>query len=187
MARWTVDHSHTDIQFKVKHLMINTVTGSFTDFDVHVEAEGDEFADAHISFEARVASITTNNEMRDNHLRSDDFFNAEAFPTMSFVSTRFQHLGNHVYTLEGDLTIRDITKHVKLDVVYGGMIVDPWGNIKAGFEAEGRVNRKEFGLMWNGITEAGGVVVSDEVRLHLNVQLVKSVEVESQQEVEATS
>jgi polyisoprenoid-binding protein YceI len=179
MAHWTVDSLHSEIHFKVKHLMINTVTGEFTSYRVKMDAQAPNFADASISFEADVASITTKNEMRDNHLKSDDFFNAEAFPVMSFVSTSFVPKGDNSYALNGNLTIRDITKPVTLDVEFGGTMVDFYGNTKAGFEALGTINRKDFGLMWNGVTEAGGVVVSDAVKLHLNIQLQQTAEVET--------
>lgn len=175
MAQWIVDPMHTDVQFKVKHLMINTVTGEFGSFDVKMDSENENFSDAKITFTADINSISTKNEMRDNHLKSDDFFNAEKFPQMTFVSTSFTPTGDAEYTLTGDLTIRDITKPVTLKVEYGGSMVDFYGNTKAGFEIDGKINRKDFGLMWNGVTEAGGIVVSDDVRLHLNVQLQKLV------------
>lgn len=178
MAQWIVDPLHTDVQFKVKHLMINTVTGEFGSFDVKMESENENFSDAKITFIADINSISTKNEMRDNHLKSDDFFNAEKFPQMTFVSTSFTPNGGAEYTLTGDLTIRDITKPVTLKVEFGGSMVDFYGNTKAGFEIDGKINRKEFGLMWNGVTEAGGIVVSDDVRLHLNVQMQKLVEEE---------
>jgi polyisoprenoid-binding protein YceI len=171
MARWTVDALHSEIHFKVKHLMINTVTGEFTSYRVTMDADAPDFSDARIAFEADVASISTKNEMRDNHLKSDDFFNAERFPVLSFESTSFVPKGDNRYDLHGNLTIRDITKPVTLDVEFGGTMVDFYGNNKAGFEASGSINRKDFGLMWNGVTEAGGIVVSDTVKLHLNVQL----------------
>jgi len=172
MKNWTVDAMHSNVEFKVKHLMINTVTGSFKTFDIAVETEGEDFTNARISFEADVASISTGMPDRDAHLRSDDFFNADAFPKMTFTSTSMVKTSDDTYTLTGDLTIRDITKSVALTVEYGGTMVDPYGNTKAGFEINGKLNRKEFGLKWNAITEAGGVVVSDEVRLHLNIQLM---------------
>ncbi|RPI68949.1 MAG: polyisoprenoid-binding protein [Ignavibacteriae bacterium] len=175
MANWIVDPLHTDVQFKVKHLMINTVTGEFGSFDVKMESEKEDYSDAKITFTAEIASISTKNEMRDNHLKSDDFFNAEKYPQMTFVSSSFTPKGGDTYALAGDLTIRDITKPVVLDVEYGGSMVDFYGNIKAGFEISGKINRKDFGLMWNGVTEAGGIVVSDDVRLHLNVQLQQVV------------
>lgn len=168
---------HSDVQFKVKHLMINTVTGSFTDFSASVESNGTDFTDARISFEAAVSSISTGNEMRDNHLRSDDFFNAEKFPSIRFTSSSMEQITDSTYKLVGSLTIRDITKEVSLNVEFGGTIVDGYGNLKAGFEATGKLNRKDFGLLWNGVTEAGGIVVSDEVRLVLNIQLLQETPV----------
>ncbi|MCO6466544.1 MAG: YceI family protein [Bradyrhizobiaceae bacterium] len=176
MTRWNIDAAHSDVQFKVKHLMINTVTGSFQDFSGTVESNGQDFADAKVTFTAQVASVQTRNEMRDNHLRSNDFFNAEQYPEMTFRSTSMVKTGADTYAMTGDLTIREHTHPVTLDVEFGGTIVDPYGNTKAGFEATGKLNRKEFGLTWNGLTEAGGVVVSDEVRLILNIQLLQTAD-----------
>lgn len=174
MATWTVDTLHSDVQFKVKHLMINTVTGEFTSYSVNVESQAPDFSDASISFEADVQSISTKNEMRDNHLKSDDFFAAEQYPKMSFVSSSLTKKGDNTYTLTGDLTIRDVTKPVDLQVEFGGTMTDFYGNEKAGFEITGTINRKDFGLAWSAVTEAGGIVVSDDVRLMLNIQLQKN-------------
>ncbi len=173
MSNWIVDPAHSEVQFKVKHLMINTVTGEFTSYRVSVESDSDSFENSSISFEADVASISTKNEMRDNHLKSADFFDADQFPTIRFVGKGLTKTGTDTYTLTGDLTIRDITKTVTLSVEYGGQMSDFYGNTKAGFELSGTIDRKEFGLAWNGVTEAGGIVVSDAVKLHLNVQLQK--------------
>ncbi|MFN4986170.1 MAG: YceI family protein [Ignavibacteria bacterium] len=173
MATWIADTMHSDVQFKVKHLMINTVTGEFTSYRATVAAEAEDFSDASISFEIDVNSINTKNEMRDGHLKSDDFFSAEKFPTMSFQSTAYQAKADGQSTLVGDLTIRDVTKTVTLDVEFGGVMVDFYGNTKAGFEITGSINRKEFGLAWDAITEAGGIVVSDNVKLVVNLQLQK--------------
>jgi polyisoprenoid-binding protein YceI len=173
MATYKIDPTHSEINFKVKHLMITNVTGSFTKFDATLESDAADFTDAKISFEADIDSISTHNEQRDGHLKSEDFFAAEKFPKLSFVSKSFTKNGEDEYTLTGDLTIRDVTKTVDLNVEYGGTMTDPWGNVKAGFEINGKINRKEFGLGWGAVTEAGGVVVSDEVKLHLNVQMVK--------------
>jgi polyisoprenoid-binding protein YceI len=170
---WNLDPAHSEVQFKVKHLMISTVTGYFTELSSTVEADNDDFTNARVDFTAQIASISTGQEMRDNHLKSDDFFNAEAFPTMTFRSTGLAKTSGNLYTLTGDLTIRNVTKTVTLHVEFGGMMKDPYGNIKAGFEVSGVLNRKEFGLMWNGVTEAGGVVVSDEVKIYANVQYAK--------------
>lgn len=173
MSTYKIDPAHSEITFKVKHLMITNVTGSFTQFDATMESDAADFSDAKISFEADVNSVTTNNEQRDTHLKSDDFFAAEKFPKLSFVSTSISKKTDDKYKLTGDLTIRDVTKTIDLDVEYGGTMTDPWGQVKAGFDVNGKINRKEFGLGWGAVTEAGGVVVSDEVKLHMAVQMVK--------------
>lgn len=173
MATYKIDASHSEVSFKVKHLMITNVTGQFTRFDATMESEAEDFSDAKISFEADIDSINTNSEQRDTHLKSDDFFSAEKFPKLRFVSTAITKKGDSEFTLAGDLTIRDITKPVTLAVEYGGTMTDPWGQVKAGFEITGKINRKEFGLGWGAVTEAGGVVVSDEVKLIMSVQMVK--------------
>ncbi|MDX1586063.1 MAG: YceI family protein [Balneolaceae bacterium] len=171
---WKIDPTHSEIQFKVKHLVISTVTGSFKTFDGTIESEDDSFENAVATFSADVNSITTNNEDRDTHLKSADFFNAEEFPQLTFRSDSFNKREDGTYTVTGDLTIRDVTKEVELDVNHGGTVEDPYGNTKAGFEITGTINRKEFGLTWSAVTEAGNVVVGDEIKLHLNVQLVQS-------------
>ena len=137
-----------------------------------MESEAADFSDAKISFEADVDSINTNNEQRDGHLKSDDFFAAEKFPKLSFVSSSFVKKGDD-YVLTGDLTLHGTTKAIELDVEFGGTMTDPYGQVKSGFEINGKINRKDFGLTWGAVTEAGGVVVSDEVKLHLNVQMIK--------------
>ncbi|WP_421773347.1 YceI family protein [Gracilimonas sp.] len=179
MATWNIDPTHSEIQFKVKHLVISTVTGNFKSFNGSLKTEGDSFENATVTFEADIDSITTNNADRDNHLKSDDFFNAEEFPKMTFESTSFTSTGNNTYELTGNLTIRDTTKEITLDVEHGGTVDDPYGQTKAGFEINGSINRKEFGLKWNAVTEAGSVVVGNEVKLQLNVQVVESEPVEA--------
>ncbi len=175
MTTYKIDVAHSDILFKVKHLMITTVTGQFKNFDATLTASNEDFTDAQISFTADVNSIDTRSEQRDAHLKSDDFFNAEKFPELKFSSTSFTKNGDN-YILKGDLTIRDITKTVELKVDYNGAMVDPWGQKKVGFEAEAIIKRKEFGLSWDAVTEAGGVVVSNEVKLQLNVQFIQQHE-----------
>jgi polyisoprenoid-binding protein YceI len=170
---WNIDPTHSEIQFKVKHLVISTVTGNFNQFEGGLETENEDFTGASIRFSADVASISTNNEQRDQHLQSDDFFNAAQYPKLTFESTSFVKKDNENYELAGNLTMRDKTLPVTLQVTYGGTMTDPWGNVKAGFEINGKVSRKAYGLNWNAVTEAGGVVVADEVKLHLNVQVVK--------------
>lgn len=173
MATYKIDAAHSEITFKVKHLMITNVTGNFTKFDATLEANADDFSDAKISFEADINSITTNNEQRDGHLKSDDFFGAEAFPTLSFASTSFTKKSDEEYALVGDLTLKGITKSVTLNAEYGGTATDPYGQVKAGFEITGKINRQDFGLTWSAVTEAGGIMVSDEVKLAFNVQMIR--------------
>lgn len=173
MATYKIDVSHSEILFKVKHLMITNVTGSFGQFDATLETTASDFTDAKINFTAAVNSISTNNEQRDQHLKSADFFEAEKYPEIKFESTAFSKKSDEEYELTGNLTIKDITKPVSLKVLYGGTMKDPWGQEKAGFEINGVINRKEFGLNWSAVTEAGGIVVSDDVRLVFNIQMVK--------------
>lgn len=173
-TKWTIDPAHSEIHFKVKHMMVSTVTGAFNEFEGEAETENDDFQGASISFAANIASISTNNAQRDEHLKSDDFFNAEQFPQMTFKSSAFTKESDGDYKLVGDLTIRDNTHEVSLDVEYNGTVVDPYGQTKAGFEITGVINRKDFGLQWGAVTEAGSVVVSDKVKLALNIQLLKS-------------
>lgn len=173
MSTYKIDPMHSEITFKVKHLMITNVTGSFQQFDATMEATAEDFSHAKISFEADINSISTGNEQRDTHLKSDDFFSAEQFPKLSFTSTSFTHKGGSDYVLNGDLTIKGNTKPVSLNVEFGGRMTDFYGQDKAGFEISGKINRSEFGLTWSAVTEAGGVVVSDEIKLNLAVQMVK--------------
>lgn len=170
---WKIDTSHSEVQFKVKHLVISTVTGSFGTYDATVETEGDSFEGADIHFEADIDSISTSNEDRDNHLKSDDFFNAAEYPRLTFDSTSVEKTGDNEYKVTGDLTIRGTTKEVELTAIHGGTVEDPYGQIKAGFEITGTINRKEFGLEWDAVTEAGNVVVGDKVKLILNVQFIE--------------
>lgn len=174
-TNWALDLAHSEIQFKVKHMMIATVTGGFDRFNVTVETEEDDFSTAQISFSAETASINTGSEQRDGHLQSADFFDAEQFPALKFEGTAFTPTnGDGHYKLEGNLTIKSITKPVTLDVEFGGVGKDPWGNTKAGFTLSGKINRKDWDLNWNAALEAGGVLVSEEVRLLGEIQLAKA-------------
>lgn len=173
MATYKLDPMHAEVHFKVKHLMITNVTGSFQKFDATMESEAADFSDAVINFTADVNSISTNMEQRDEHLKSDDFFSAAKFPVLSFTSTGITKTGDDAFTLTGDLTIRDVTNPVNLNVTYGGTMTDFYGQTKVGFELNGKISRKDFGLTWNGVTEAGGIVVSDEVRLAMEIQMIK--------------
>jgi polyisoprenoid-binding protein YceI len=167
-TKWVLDPMHSEVQFKVKHLVISTVTGSFKSFEGSLETEGDEFNSAAVSFSLDVNSIDTNQDQRDGHLKSAEFFDAEQYPTITFKSTSFD--GEE---LKGDLTIKGITKPVTLEVEHGGTATDFYGNTKAGFEVTGKINRKEFGLTWDGVTEAGSIVVGEDIKLIINVQFAK--------------
>lgn len=167
-TNWTIDNAHSEVAFKVRHMMISTVTGYFDDFSSTITTDGDDFKNAAIDFEARTSSINTKNKDRDAHLRSDDFFNAETYPELKFKSKSYD--GSK---LTGDLTIRDITKEVELDVDFNGIAVDPYGQTKAGFEINGEINRKDFNLSWSGVTEAGNIMVSDKVKISVDAQFIK--------------
>ena len=173
MATYKIDPLHSEIKFRVKHLMISNVTGEFKTFDATVTAEAADFSDASISFEADINSISTNNEQRDGHLKSDDFFNAEQFPKMTFASTSVEKTGDDELLVHGNLTIRDVTKPVTLKAEVGGTMVDFYGQTKVGFDVSGTIQRKDFNLSWDAVTEAGGVVVSNDVKLLLAVQFTK--------------
>jgi polyisoprenoid-binding protein YceI len=173
ITKWTVDPMHSLVQFKVRHLMITNVTGSFQHFEGTIETEGEDFTQGKVKFDIKVDSIDTASDQRDTHLKGDDFFSAEKFPHITFKSTSFKRISGEDYELTGNLTIRDITKPVTLKVEYGGVAQDFYGNTKAGFTVSGKINRKEFGLVWNGVTEAGSVVVSDEVRINADLQFTK--------------
>ncbi len=168
---WMIDPTHSEVAFKVKHLVISTVTGYFRKFEGSAVSTSDDFSGATVAFSLAVDSIDTNQSDRDQHLKSADFFDTANFPTISFAGKLVNEGGD--YRLVGDLTLKGITKEVALDVTYGGTVGDPYGQTKAGFEIDGKLNRKDFGLTWSAITEAGSVVVSDQVRLQFSVQLVK--------------
>ncbi|MTI39644.1 YceI family protein [Fulvivirga lutimaris] len=170
-TEWTIDKSHSSVGFAVTHLVISEVEGQFNDFDAKVVSTSDDFAGSTVEFTAKAASIDTDNEQRDTHLKSDDFFNAEKFPEVKFNGKIVKNGAK--YQLVGKFTMRDVTKDVTFDVKYNGTIKDPWGNIKSGFKVTGTVNRKEYGLKWGALTEAGGAVVSDEVEIAVNVELQK--------------
>lgn len=172
--RWILDETHSQIQFKVKHLMITTITGGFSCFEATVETEEDDFMTAKISFSVDTSSVSTGNFDRDKHIKSIDFFDVEKYPKLKFIATQYEKLDDKGhYKLFGDLTIRDTTKNIDLDVEFAGVAKDPIGNNKAGFIVTGRVNRKDFGLKWNVITEAGSLLVGEEVRIDCEIQLTE--------------
>lgn len=170
---WKPDPAHSEVQFKAKHLMITTVTGHFENFDLDVVTENEDFTTASkIEFTADINSISTNNADRDTHLKSADFFDASQHGQLRFVGNKFEKSGDD-YSLHGDLTIRGTTKPITLTVEFGGIVTDPYGQTKAGFTVDGKISRKEFGLLWNAATEAGQIVVSDEIKIHCEIQLIK--------------
>lgn len=173
-TKWDVDNAHSQVTFTVTHLVISEVTGTFKEFSSNVVSDKADFSDAKVDFSIKVNSINTDNQMRDDHLKSDDFFNAGKYPEINFKGRQMKSAGKGKYKLTGDLTIRDVTKTITLDVVYTGTTKDPWGSTKAGFKITGKVNRFDYGLKWNTLTEAGGAVVGPEVDFKVNLQLAKS-------------
>lgn len=171
-GKWVIDPTHSEIQFKVKHLVISTVTGTFKSFEGSLETQNEDFSGANIQFSIAINSIDTNQTDRDNHLKSADFFDAEKFPVMKFKSNSFTKDGDD-YVLAGDITIKDVTKPIKFNVEFGGVAVDFYDNQKAGFELSGKISRKEFGLTWSAVTEAGAVVVGDDIKLSASIQFIK--------------
>lgn len=173
MNTWKIDPAHSEINFKVKHLVVSTVTGHFNSFDATIETNRDDFSDAKIKFEADVKSISTKNVQRDTHLKSADFFDAENHPKMTFVSKSVKKLSDHELLVTGDITIRGKSKEITLDVIYNGTVSGFGNALVAGFEVRGRLNRFDFGLQWNALTEAGGVVVSNEVKIEILAEFNK--------------
>jgi len=172
MATWSLDKAHSELEFRIKHMMISTVKGLFDDFEVHVQGDPADLSSLHVEVSIAVNSINTKNEQRDQHLRSEDFFNVGAFPKITFTSTQLTAKGGDGYTLEGELSIKGQTKAIKLNLENGGVAVDPWGNKKAGFTVKGEIKREDFGLTWNTVLETGGVMVSSDVKFEANIQFI---------------
>jgi Uncharacterized conserved protein len=175
-STWKIDKTHSNIDVKVKHLMISTVRGHFREFDATIELDEANPENSHVTATIDVASIDTNVPDRDAHLRSDDFFNAEKFPKITFESTKLERHGETEFRLAGNLTIRDVTREVVLDGEFEGRLVDPWGNDRAAFSAKTEISRKEFNVRWNQALEAGGVAVSDKVKISIYVEAVRQTE-----------
>ncbi|MFN7538666.1 MAG: YceI family protein [Bacteroidota bacterium] len=173
---WVLDPAHSEVTFKVKHLMIANVKGEFRKFDVNVQVNEENFSSASIAARIDITSVDTNNTDRDNHLKSADFFDAENFPAIEFVSSSFSQLDEENAKLTGNLTIKGVTKEVVLEVETGGISKDPWGQTKAGFTVNGKINRTDFGLTWNAALETGGVLVSEEVKIQAEIQLLKKTD-----------
>ncbi len=172
-TKWVIDPTHSEIGFKVKHMMFTNVSGKFSKFDATIEAEDNDFENAKIEFTGAIDSVTTGNADRDTNLLSPDFFDAAQFPEIKFSATSFTKINEGDYELVGDLTLHGVTKSVKLAAEYGGLMKDPWGNTKMALALEGKINRKDWGLNWNSALETGGVLVSEEVRLNIELQFLQ--------------
>ena len=172
-TKWVLDPTHSELGFKIKHLMISNVSGNFKEVEAQVTTEGENFATAQIEAKIKTASINTNNEQRDVHLRTSDFLEAEQYPEIIFKSTRIEKQDDEIFLLYGNLTMKGITKPVKLNVEYSGVTKDPWGGERAGVTITGKINRSEWNVTFNAVLETGGVALSDEIKIHSEVQLVK--------------
>jgi polyisoprenoid-binding protein YceI len=171
---WAIDPSHSEIGFKVKHLVVSNLRGTFGEYEASIYTTGDDFTNAAITFSLHTASINTRNEQRDAHLKAADFFDTESFNEIRFVANGFEKLDKEGrYEMYGDLTIKGITHRIKLDVEFGGMVKDPWGNVKAVFAVTGKINRNDFGLSFNAVLETGGLLLSEDVWINCDLQLVK--------------
>jgi polyisoprenoid-binding protein YceI len=175
-TKWKGDISHSELGFKIKHLMITNVSGSFKNFDIDVETQGDDFSTAKIKATLDMASISTNNDQRDAHLRNADFFETDKYPEMKFESSKIEKIDDESFYLYGDLTLKGITKPVKLNVEHTGSVTkDPWGGERTGFSISGKINRSDWGVNFNGVLETGGLMLSEEVKINGEIQLVKEV------------
>lgn len=172
-TKWAIDPAHSEIGFKVKHMMFTNITGKFENYDATIVTDDDNFENATMEFSADINSINTRNNDRDTHLKSGDFFDAENYPKLTFKASSFTKKSDGDYELAGDLTMRGVTKFVQLDTEFSGMMKDPWGNTKAGLNISGKINRKDWGLNWNSALETGGVLVGEDVSLIIELQLIK--------------
>jgi len=172
-TKWVLDPTHSELGFKIKHLMISNVSGSLKSFQATIETQGEDFTTAQVSLSADMASISTNNDQRDAHLRNSDFFEVEKYPELKFTSTKLEKIDSDTFALFGDLTLKGVTRPVKLNVEFNGVAKDPWGGERAGFVVTGKINRSDFGINFNAALETGGVVLSEEVRILSEIQVVK--------------
>lgn len=174
-TKWVLDPTHSELGFKIKHLMISNVSGTFKNFEAEVETEGTDFSSSRIRLSADMTSISTNNAQRDAHLQNSDFFEVEKYPELKFESTRMERIDSDTYTLHGNLTLKGVTKPVKLNVEYNGLTKDPWGGERAGFLVTGKIRRADWGVTFNAALETGGVALGEEVKLNSEIQVVKQV------------
>ncbi|MFM2360256.1 MAG: hypothetical protein RLY16_2249 [Bacteroidota bacterium] len=185
---WAVDTAHSEIGFKIRHLMISNIRGTFKVFDASIYTTQNDFTTAQIDLWIDATSLNTGNEERDAHLKGPDFFDVVNFPQIFFVSNTISKPDKHgKHELWGDLTIKGIKKNIELCVYFGGLIDDPWGNQRAGFSVTGKINRKDWGLNWNTILEAGGLMVGDEIELNCDLELVDAAGKELTMELETTN
>ncbi|MEK4487479.1 YceI family protein [Psychrobacillus sp. FSL H8-0484] len=171
MTKFNLDAAHSSIDFSVKHMMVSKVKGSFTNFTAELEGNAEDLNGATISFDIDVKSINTNSEDRDNHLRSGDFFDVESFPSIKFVATDIKKTDDGEYDVTGDITIKDVTKSVTFEAEYGGKGTNPWGQEVVAFSADTKINRKDFGLVWNQALETGGVLVGEDIKISVELEL----------------
>ena len=174
-TKWIIESTHSELGFKIKHLMITNVSGTFKEFTGVVETEDHDFTTAAIELSAAISSISTNNEQRDAHLLASDFFEADLYPTLKFRSAKVERKDSDNFIVTGDLTLKGVTKEVRLNTEFSGITKDPWGGQRAGFVVSGKINRSDFGLNFNAVLETGGMVLSEEVKIYSEVQLVKQV------------
>ena len=177
-TKWALDNAHSEIQFKVRHLMVSWAHGNFKSFSADVQSKGDDFTTAKVKFTADVNSINTNNEQRDAHLKNGDFFDADKHPQIVFESESLEKVSDDEFKLHGYLTMRGNTKKIALNVEFGGIMQDPWGNTRTGFTVNGKINRKDFGVSFGGVTETGNVLLGDDVVINANVEFVKVQELQ---------
>ena len=173
---WALDPTHSELHFKIKHLMISTVSGQFNTFKGTVETNGDDFTTAKVHFQADINSISTNNVQRDEHLKAGDFFGADVHPQLEFEGDKMEKVNNDEYKLYGTLTIKGVSKKLALDVEFGGITKDPWGNTRTGFSVSGKINRQDYGISFGAVSETGGLLLGDDVKIQANVQFVKQAE-----------
>ncbi len=172
-TEWKIDHSHSNVTFEITHMMIATVTGKFENFEGTIKSDKADFTDVTADFSIETASVNTNNQKRDDHLRNEDFFDVEKNPHISFKSKSFKQKSGNNYVMLGDLTMNNVTREVELDVRFNGTIDDPWGNTRAGFRVSGALDRRDYGLNYNSALEAGGVLIGNTVDLRVNLELIK--------------
>lgn len=172
-ARWDIDPDHSTIEFRVAHMVVSKTSGRFTDYHGFVEMDAEAKTLKAIEATIKAESITTNHDKRDAHLRNADFLDVERFPTMTYKMKQYRKQGG-TYTIIGDLTLRGVTKEVTLSGTFNGVTQDPWGNTRAGFSADGKLNRKDFGMVWNKVLDSGGLVVGDEVQIHVDIECIKA-------------